>query len=213
MTLLMLYCLVACNLVSQVRGVCKKDTLTPAEQLAVDEHNKLRREHKNTLDLCYAESGDDATFTSQAWAEELATFGELRYSKGEHGENIANKITLGNLSPDILTSYNTSIHKWYGEIKDWSFTKNAAVSSSKVVRHFTQVVWRDTSQVNCGHATSVSQTGSGITYYVVCQYYVAGNKGNVEEFGKQVAVLINGVSPNVSASLMIVVSILAYVLL
>ena len=95
----------------ELKTGCKTEALTEEEQFVLDEHNKLRQQHQDTPDLCYAESGEDITFTAQAWAEELAATGMFQHSKGgEYGENIAYKSTSGDL-PDKMAAYNTSTHR------------------------------------------------------------------------------------------------------
>ena len=95
----------------ELKTGCKTEALTEEEKFVLDEHNKLRQQHQDTPDLCYAESGEDITFTAQAWAEELAATGMFQHSKGgEYGENIAYKSTSGDL-PDKMAAYNTSTHR------------------------------------------------------------------------------------------------------
>ena len=180
--------LVGCLMLNEVEGGCKTGELTEEEHLVLDEHNKLRQKHQGTTDLCYAESGEDVTFTSQTWAEEMATTGEFKHSQGEYGENIAYKSTGGDL-PDKQTAYTTSTNNWYNEIKDWNFSTNKGCPG-KVTTHFTQLVWKEAVQLNCGHATSVADGKK--KYYVVCQYFAKGNFGAPEDYDAQVGDPVEG---------------------
>ena len=102
-----------------LKSGCKTEGLTDWEEFVLEEHNKLRRQHADTPDLCYAESGDDVTFTAQSWAEELAATGMFRHSSGEkYGENIAYKSTSGVL-PDRIAAYNISIHKLVSYVREF----------------------------------------------------------------------------------------------
>lgn len=68
-----------------------------------------------------------------------------------------------------------AVDAWYGEISsyDWS---NPAYSSS--TGHFTQVVWKSTSEVGCGIKSCDNSWGS----YVICSYKSSGNfLGQFEE--------------------------------
>ena len=105
-----LLCLLGFIAVTKVEGLCKKGKLSDWEQFVLDEHNKLRGQHADTPDLCYSESGEDVTFTSQTWADQLAATGMFQHSRGEYGENIAYKSTSGTL-PDRIAAYNSSIHR------------------------------------------------------------------------------------------------------
>ena len=56
---------------------------------------------------------------------------------------------------------------WYNEIKDYDFTKPGF---SMQTGHFTQVIWKSTTQMGIGYAKSESGN-----YYGVANYYPAGN--------------------------------------
>ena len=172
----------------EVEGVCKTTGLTAEETAVLAEHNKLRQKHQNTPDLCYAESGDDVTYTSQAWAEGIATSGDFEHSKGEYGENIAYKSSSGDL-PDKTAAYTTSTNKWYDEIKDWNFKTNKGCDG-KVTGHFTQLIWKESVQLNCGHSTA--EDGDMSKYYVVCQYFAKGNFGGAEDYEASVGDPVEG---------------------
>ncbi len=71
---------------------------------------------------------------------------------------ISGREVLGNMAADT----------WYDEIKDYNF--NNPSQKTGVVGHFTQLVWKGSKEVGIGCAKS--QNGS---YYVVANYYPAGN--------------------------------------
>ena len=54
---------------------------------------------------------------------------------------------------------------WYSEIKMYNFKKDYQNGTG----HFTQLVWKETEEVGFGVANK------GSTYYVVANYYPAGN--------------------------------------
>ena len=167
-----------------IEGACKSTALSEFELAVLDKHNELRALHKDTPQLCYGESGSDVTFSAQSWADAMANVKTMSHSSGSYGENLAYAGTTGTV-PGKKAAYIASTQAWYDEIKDWDFGKS--VSKGGVTGHFTQVVWANTKQVNCGYATFKDSYNS---YYVVCQYYPPGNYNN--QYATQVLELKNG---------------------
>ena len=69
---------------------------------------------------------------------------------------------------------------WVGEAADYDYAANTC-TPMKMCGHYTQVVWRSTTQVGCGIATCNQNrpfAGSGPWQVVVCDYSPAGNNGN-----------------------------------
>lgn len=153
--------------------VCKTSALTAAEQAVLDAHNAYRAKHEGTDPLCYGETGSDVTFTAQSWTEQIAGEKAMKHSSGSYGENLATAGTTGTALTQS-PAYEQSTQMWYDEIKDWNFGTSA--STGGVTGHFTQVVWKNSKQLNCGYATYVS--GSFNNYMVTCQYYPPGNYNN-----------------------------------
>jgi len=157
-----------------------KSSLTAFEQAALDAHNTVRRLHEDTRDLCYGETGSDISFFAQAWAEEIASDKQMSHSTSSqyydssnpYGENLAYAGTTGTVRAEVA-AYEYSTQAWYDEISDWSFSSNSGTGG--VTGHFTQVIWKNTEQVNCGYATYYDSPYN--SYMVVCQYYPAGNYG------------------------------------
>jgi pathogenesis-related protein 1 len=119
-------------------------------------HNRVRARHCAPPLRWSAKVAQSA----QRWADSLRGGGcNLRHSGGQYGENLAAG-TAGMLDPA------TVVGMWYDEVKRYSF-RSAAFSMQ--TGHFTQVVWRATTEVGCGHV----QCG-GIELWV-CQYDPPGN--------------------------------------
>ncbi|XP_061071628.1 GLI pathogenesis-related 2 isoform X2 [Conger conger] len=139
------------------------------EKEFVDTHNAYRRKHGAppltlSRDLCRS---------AQAWADNLLSMKSMRHSKTNNGENL---YYAWSSVPKKLTG-KEAVDSWYSEIKDYNF-RNPGFQSN--TGHFTQVVWKSTTEVGVGLATD------GNTVYVVGQYSPAGNISNMGYFEKNV---------------------------
>ena len=123
------------------------------------EHNKYRVE-VGVLPLQWS---DNLAASVQQWANHSAATGKLEHSRA--GENLAQGST-GAFSVTQL------VDMWGGEKQ--FFRKNTFPNVSSTgnwadVGHYTQVVWRNTTEVGCGLA---SGNGNDV---LVCHYNLAGN--------------------------------------
>ena len=100
------------------------------------EHNKKRALHKDTPALSWS---DTLASYAQDYADNYDCSGTLTHSGGPYGENLA----LGYDGP-------AAVDAWYNEISNYDFS-NPGFSSN--TGHFTQVVWKSTTQVGCGIKT------------------------------------------------------------
>ena len=122
----------------------------------ISEHNALRAKHCAGALTWSPKLADFA----QKWANTLAAKGCMfGHSNGDYGENLAAG-TIGALDPKGTVDY------WYSEIKDYKFPNGGF---SMTTGHFTQLVWRATTHVGCGHAQC---KGNDIW---VCEYDPPGN--------------------------------------
>ena len=125
-------------------------------QRLVDAHNGYRGQH------CAAPLTWSAKLAqvAQQWANSLRDQGCMfGHSNGSYGENLAAG-TIGVMGPDEV------VRMWYDEVKEYRFPDGGF---SMKTGHFTQVVWRGTKQVGCGH---VQCKGMDIW---VCEYDPPGN--------------------------------------
>jgi hypothetical protein len=97
---------------------------------------------------------------AQQWANTLRDQGcKFGHSGGKYGENLAAG-TTGAMDPESVVAM------WYDEVKGYSFHQPGF---SMQTGHFTQVVWRGTTQVGCGMAQC---KGNDVW---VCEYDPPGN--------------------------------------
>jgi len=135
--------------------MAKGDAKTIAQRF-VDAHNAARAKH------CAPPLAGSPKLAAvaQKWADTLKAKGcAFGHSGGQYGENLAAG-TEGVLDPEA------TVKMWYDEIAKYRFPNGGF---SMETGHFTQVVWRGTSQVGCGHSQC---KGNDIW---VCNYDPAGN--------------------------------------
>src|SRR5271165_1217526 len=108
---------------------------------------------------------DSLAVSAQNWANQLAATGTLVHSHGPYGENLADG-TAGAFSVTQLVDI------WGNEKQFFiagTFPNVSSTGNWDDVGHYTQVVWRNTTQVGGGLAT-----GHG-SDFLVCQYLPEGN--------------------------------------
>jgi len=103
--------------------------------------------------------------SAQAWADKLAFDNQAKHSSTSNGENLF--WGGGTYSPKQVVDDWGSEKQWY----DYS-NNSCSAPPRQSCGHYTQVVWRNTTQVGCGVAKSSDQV------YWVCQYSPAGNVGD-----------------------------------
>ena len=140
---------------------------------ALSKHNSYRTTHRSP-NMTISSSLNN---TAQSWAEYLAANGAFQHSSASQrnnaGENLyVSYTTAPSISADTLG--NESVTNWYNEVSAYNYS-NPGFSSQ--TGHFTQVVWKNSTQLGCGAAKGV-KTLNGRQYnafYVVCHYAPAGN--------------------------------------
>ena len=140
---------------------------------ALSKHNSYRSVHRSpsmTLD-------GTLNNTAQQWAQNLAATGKLEHSPSSQrngaGENLyVSYTTASSIPADNLAE--AAVKSWYDEVSAYNYS-NPGFSTG--TGHFTQVVWKNSTQLGCGAAQGKATLG-GTEYnafYVVCQYAPAGN--------------------------------------
>lgn len=113
-----------------------------------------------------------------AWNTTLATYARnygstrlnrctpLVHSTGPYGENL-----YWGYNTAMPPSAKDAVASWVGEKKDYNYQTNSC-NPGKVCGHYTQVVWKATTQVGCATLTCNDQYKSS---YIICSYSPPGN--------------------------------------
>lgn len=140
---------------------------------SLSKHNSYRAIHRSPS-MAISSSINN---TAQSWAQYLATNGLFQHStpsqRNNAGENLYVYYTTAT-SVDPATLANLAIKSWYDEVSAYNYN-NPGFSSA--TGHFTQVVWKGSTQLGCGAAQG-TKTMNGTkfnAFYVVCNYAPAGN--------------------------------------
>ena len=149
---------------------CSSEPLNALEQLVLNKHNEFRSKHQDTPPLCYAKvTGEDTAFTAQNWADRISETRDFKQSPHprDFGENLSWSSYRGE-DPDPGPFYISAVERWYRGVENWDFELGV---SKGMTNAFTQLVWKSSTHLNCGFATSEDLRRA----YVVCQYWPKGN--------------------------------------
>ncbi|KAM4607585.1 Golgi-associated plant pathogenesis-related protein 1 isoform 2-T2 [Polymixia lowei] len=137
----------------------------------LDTHNAYREKHSAPA-MTYC---SELNTIAQKWADHLLDINSLEHSSTKDGENI-----YFSSSTEKPTG-KEAVDSWYSEIKDYSWNSPGFGGDTG---HFTQVVWKESTQLGLGMATD------GQRVFVVGQYKPAGNVNVTEYFVKNVLPLV-----------------------
>merc|ERR1711936_617815 len=123
-------------------------------------HNAYRAKHG----VAALTLSNDLNAVAQEWADYLIAQGTFEHGpNNKYGENIY--MSSGSAAQDQAQG---AVDSWYSEIKDYTFGKEPS-GGGPVTGHFTQVVWKGSTEVGVG----VAQEGSKVV--VVANYSPPGN--------------------------------------
>lgn len=139
---------------------------------AQTEHNTYRSNHRSpNLKL-----NNSLNNTAQDYAEKLLRTGRFVHSSDNErngaGENLFYTLSQFPLDPSTLAA--KAVEAWYEEVQDYDYSDPRF---SVDTGHFSQVVWKGTTEVGCGVAQGPKMiAGRNATInYVVCHYAPMGN--------------------------------------
>ena len=136
------------------------DVIESTPQSVVDRHNQIRGEVYTDSAVIWS---DTVASTAQDYANYLALTGTFEHDNSEYGENI--------YMSSLNTNYVNAIDSWYEEKVDYNYNDN---SCSGVCGHYTQIIWKNTTEIGCGKAIYETGDFKGGTV-IVCRYNPAGN--------------------------------------
>ncbi|KAG1934588.1 ancylostoma secreted protein [Pimephales promelas] len=139
------------------------------KQEFLETHNQYRAQHQ-APPLVFNE---DLCKTAQLWAEHMLSENTLEHSDTKDGENVYYAFSSDKKTP----TGKEAVDSWYSEIKDYNFEQPGHQPNTG---HFTQVVWKSSTELGVGLATD------GNTVFVVGQYKPAGNITNAGNYEKNV---------------------------
>jgi len=122
----------------------------------LEAHNVNRAKHRDTPPVSWSPS---LAAGAQEWANACNGM-----EHGSTGENLYASTDARDPSAGIQT--------WYDEISQYSYGAGGFDYSTG---HFTQVVWKSTTQIGCGINQCPGMFGGSSGYLLVCRYQEAGN--------------------------------------
>ena len=151
--------------------VPNKSDLERFQRDGLKRHNYYRKYHQAGPMELTQKLNDFA----QQYAETLAAKDTMQHSTHDVREKIYGDWTGENLyyfwtsDRNLTISGAEAVDSWYDEIKDYDFSKGKSKNKG-VVGHFTQLVWKDSTQLGIGVARS-----SKNSVYIVANYHPGGN--------------------------------------
>uniref|UniRef100_V5ID09 Putative scp gapr-1 like scp-like extracellular protein n=2 Tax=Ixodes ricinus TaxID=34613 RepID=V5ID09_IXORI len=144
--------------------VKKNNTNHDFHQLCRKAHNHYRAKH-HALPL---KSNTTLYLLARGWAKKLAIQDDPKNVTHRPGKGLGENIYWMTRSQPPYEKYATlAVEAWYKESENYTYSPGGY---SPDTAHFTQLVWKSTTEVGCGY--NVSNSG---TIYVVCNYRPQGN--------------------------------------
>ncbi len=133
-------------------------------------HNKYRKKHC-VPDL---EAVQNIASTAQKTAKYLCSVNTLIHSNdNNYGENIYKAFFPKDTVVDNRIIVKKAVNEWYKENKLYDYL---VPENSSKAQHFTQLIWKDTTEFGCGLSECIVDTNKIIT--IVCNYNPRGNISN-----------------------------------
>jgi len=139
------------------------DPMTPVQKTLLEAHNKYRAE-AGVPPMVWSSA---LTAIAQRWADHLAKFSHALEHSGmlDLGENVAMSASGKKSAAALVQLFASEKRQFSGG----TFPDVSRTGDWHAVAHYTQMVWRNTTEVGCGAAKG------GGNDYLVCEYAPEGN--------------------------------------
>lgn len=124
-------------------------------------HNQYRRE----IGIASLQWSENLANSAQTWANYLASIDSMRHSSTRYGENLWSGTPNAYSQIEMVNAWGTQ-KKYF--IPNQS-VPNTCQGGWHRCGHYTQIIWKNTTQVGCGLARGRQRD------YLVCQYNPPGN--------------------------------------
>lgn len=159
-------------------GCCLLSAMTAhALDFDADEMLLAHNRWRSTVSVPPLSYSTELAASAQRWADHLMQTNQcqMKHSApdGQYGENLywASAIEWSNGKRELQkVSPKKVVDSWAGERADYDYAHNRC-AAGKMCGHYTQVVWRTTTEVGC----AVAVCGNTLEQVWVCQYRPAGN--------------------------------------
>ena len=143
----------------------------------LNNHNYHRKRHQ----VDSLERNSEIEKVAQDYSEYQASIDQMKHSNNKkYGENLYYCYA----SYGICVTGEDASQRWYDEVSQYNFNKPGFSSGTG---HFTQLVWKGSTQIGCGAACNNKNK-----CYVTCNYYPPGNV--LSQFEQNVFPLKEGMS-------------------
>ena len=160
--------------------------ITFVEQDCLDSHNRFRSRH-GSQDLIWNEA---IAAGARNWSQFLLQNQTITHDTSHNlGENLGfvkivpARPICNNASQSSCLRCSQMVEAWYKESSNYNFSEGVPINSSKPYLHFTQLVWRASTELGVGVASG------GNFHYIVARYNPRGNVGGPSDYTRFVAVL------------------------
>jgi len=147
-------------------------TMSESESIIVEKHNLIRQQYFSDSDLRWSPT---VAASAQAYADDLANsgfFGHDNSNIGTYGENL--------YAASYKANYGNAVDAWEKEEPYYDYNSNSC-QAGKVCGHYTQIIWKKSTEIGCGIAIYQRGAKKGWTV-VVCRYNPPGNYRGQEPF-------------------------------
>lgn len=115
---------------------------------------------------------DTITKDAEQWAKTIAQTWVMEHASPTERKNMGENIYFFSTTARVLKSDGSDASRmWIDEKPYYSYTSNSC--TSRECRHYTQIIWRNTTRIGCGRATKKAPSWTSV--YWVCRYDPPGN--------------------------------------